>query len=245
MKRVMLKVAYDGSRFCGWQIQPNGLSVEEVLNEALRDLFNEDSKVIGGSRTDAGVHAMGNVAVFDTAGSMPGEKVSFALNQRLPEDVVIQESMEVEPDFHPRHCKSTKTYEYRIYNTTFPNPLRRRYTYFYYMKLDIERMRQAAAYLVGEHDFRSFCAVKTQVKDFVRTVYSVDIDREGPEISIVIMGNGFLYNMVRIIVGTLLEIGRGAMEPEEMEAIIAACDRQQAGPTAPPEGLTLLGIEYE
>ena len=240
----MIKVAYLGTAYCGWQVQPNGISIEQVLNENLSDLFGEEIKVIGASRTDAGVHALGNVAVFDTESQMPGDKVSFALNQRLPEDIVIQGSKEVSPDFHPRHQKSVKTYEYRILNTTFDNPLRSSQTCFFYMKLDIDRMRAGASYLVGEHDFSSFCAPRTQVTDFVREIRSIDIEREGDEISIRISGNGFLYNMVRIIAGTLMEIGRGKLEPEDMESILAGRDRRLAGPTAPAKGLTLISIEY-
>lgn len=244
MKKVKLIVAYDGTEYCGWQLQPNGVSVESVLNAAISDLTGEDIKVVGASRTDAGVHAKGNVAVFETNARMPGEKMSYALNQRLPEDVVIQDSCEVDMDFHPRHCKSSKTYEYKILNRTFNDPTLRRYCYFYYMKLDIERMRKGAGYLVGEHDFTSFAAPKTQVKDFVRTIYAIDIDTANDVITVRISGNGFLYNMVRIIVGTLLEVGRGQMEPEDVKRILEAKDRKKAGPTAPPEGLTLIRIDY-
>lgn len=240
----MLKVAYLGTAYCGWQVQPNGISIEQILNENLSDLFGEDVKVIGASRTDAGVHALGNIAVFDTESRMPGDKVSFALNQRLPEDIVIQGSKEVDPDFHPRHADSVKTYEYRILNTTFDNPLRSAQTCFYYMKLDVNLMRRGAQYLLGEHDFSSFCAPRTQVTDFVRNIFSIDIEREGEEIVIRIKGNGFLYNMVRIIAGTLMEIGRGKIPPEEMKDILEAKDRTAAGPTAPAKGLTLVEIKY-
>lgn len=237
-------MAYLGTAYCGWQVQPNGISIEQVLNEKLSELFEEDIKVIGASRTDAGVHARMNVAVFDTQSQMPGDKVSFALNQRLPEDIVIQGSCEVDPDFHPRHQKSVKTYEYRILNTTFDDPLKSAQTCFYYMKLDVDLMRKGAAYLIGEHDFSSFCAPRSQVEEKVRTIYSIDIDRLGEEIVITIKGNGFLYNMVRIIAGTLMEIGRGKLPPEEMKEILEAKDRTKAGPTAPAKGLTLVDIEF-
>lgn len=244
MKRIMMIVSYDGSAYCGWQVQPNGLSIEEVLNKTLSELLGEDIKVIGASRTDAGVHALGQVAVFDTNARMPGEKISFALNQRLPDDIIIQESKEGPLDFHPRFNKSSKTYEYRILNRTFNIPTKRLYSYFYYMKLDIDKMKEAANYLVGEHDFRSFCAPKTQVTDFVRTIYDIQITKQGEEISIIVKGNGFLYNMVRIIVGTLLEVGRGFIAPEDIKTIIEAKDRTKAGPTAPAMGLTLVEICY-
>ncbi len=244
MKRIMMIISYDGTAYCGWQIQPNGLSVEEVLNRTLSDFLNEDIKVIGASRTDAGVHAYGQVAVFDTNSRMPGEKISFALNSRLPEDIIIQESREVEKDFHPRFNKSSKTYEYRVLNRKINVPTKRLYTHFYYMNLDLDKMRNAAQFLIGEHDFRSFCAPKTQVTDFVRTIYDINIEKVGDEISIVIKGNGFLYNMVRIIVGTLLEVGRGFIPPEEVKEILEAKDRTKAGPTAPAKGLSLVEICY-
>lgn len=243
MKRVMMKVAYEGTAYCGWQVQPNGLSVEEVLNTALSELLGEDIKVIGASRTDAGVHARGNIAVFDTEASIPGDKISFALNQRLPDDIVIQGSREVAADFHPRHCESEKTYEYRILNTTFNDPIRRNFTHFYYVPLDVSLMREGASYLVGEHDFSSFCAPKTQVNSFVRNIIAIDIFKEEEEIVIRIKGNGFLYNMVRIIAGTLIEVGRGMIEPAGVKAILEAKDRTKAGPTAPARGLTLMNIE--
>ncbi len=156
MKRVMLRVAYDGTNYCGWQIQRNGRTIESELNRALKEVTGEDLQVMGASRTDAGVHALGNVAVFDTEARMPADKFVYALNQRLPEDIRVQSSCEVEPDFHPRYQKTVKTYEYRILNREFPLPSCRLNTHFTYRPLDEERMRQAAEYLVGEHDFQSF-----------------------------------------------------------------------------------------
>lgn len=155
----MLTVAYDGTNYHGWQIQPNVITIESVLNEALSLLFKEEIHVIGASRTDTGVHALGNIAVFDTEARMPGDKVSYALNQRLPQDIRIEDSREVPLDFHPRHCNSRKTYEYKILNREFPLPTYRLYAHFTYVPLDVTRMQQAADYLVGEHDFKSFCSV--------------------------------------------------------------------------------------
>lgn len=245
MKRVKLVIAYDGTNYCGWQVQINGITVEEVLNKHLSELLGEDIKVIGASRTDSGVHALGNVAVFDTESRIPGEKMSFALNTRLPEDIRIQSSEEVPLDFHPRFCNSRKTYEYRILNRRFPIPTERLYSYFIYYSLDMEKMKQAASYLIGEHDFKSFCSTRTQVETTVRTIYSLDLAKQGDIISLQICGNGFLYNMVRIIVGTLVKVGMGVYPPEHVKEILDACDRTKAGPKAPPEGLTLIGIEYE
>ncbi|HJC67390.1 MAG: tRNA pseudouridine(38-40) synthase TruA [Lachnospiraceae bacterium] len=245
MRRIRLTVAYDGTNYHGWQVQPGVVTIESVLNEALTELFGEEIAVIGASRTDSGVHARGNVAVFDTEGRMAADRICFALNQRLPEDIRVQDSCEVPPDWHPRKQRCVKTYEYKIINRRMELPDRRLYTYFYYYNLDLERMRAAAACLLGEHDFKSFCSAKSQVEDTVRTIYGLDIIREGDEITLRIRGNGFLYNMVRIIAGTLLNVGNGHMEPEEVKRILEAKDRRTAGPTAPAKGLTLVGMEYE
>ncbi len=262
MKRVMLRVAYDGTEYCGWQRQPNGITVEGILNARLSALLGEDIEVIGASRTDAGVHARGNVCVFDTKSRIPGEKLAHALNPSLPEDITVQESCEVAADFHPRHCDCNKTYEYQIYNATFPDPLLRRYSHFLYRPLDVSAMQQAAKYLVGEHDFKSFCSVNTQVKETVRRVNYLEVLEGGIRpygfratgetsdgimprlITIRINGNGFLYNMVRIIAGTLIEVGYHKRTPKSLAESLAACDRKAAGATAPACGLTLLEIQY-
>lgn len=245
MKRVKLIVSYDGTNYCGWQYQINGITVEEVLNKALSDLLKEPIAVIGASRTDSGVHALGNVAVFDTENRMPADKISLALNQRLPDDIRIQASEEVAPDYHPRKQNCIKTYEYRILNRKIDMPTQRLYSYFYYFPLDVEKMREAAAYLVGEHDFKSFCTARGQAEETVRTVYSLDLIQDGDLITVRITGSGFLYNMVRIIVGTLLRVGTGAYPPCHVEEILDARDRQKAGPKVPAKGLTLVNLEYE
>jgi len=276
-KRIMLIIAYDGTDYVGWQMQPNGIAVEQVINKALSELLKEDIIIAGASRTDSGVHADGNVAVFDTETRIPADKICFALNQRLPKDIVCTSSCEVKPDFHPRHADCTKTYEYTIYNAVHPDPIKRRYSYFVYVPLDIDAMRQAAEYLKGEHDFASFCSAHAQVKTTVRNIYSLDIiqgdeinqgdgsliekgnnedkkeaiEIDGPQriyvshdIKIRISGNGFLYNMVRIIVGTLVKVGYHFYPPEYVKNILDACDRTKAGPKAPAEGLKLVKIEY-
>ena len=242
--RVKLVVAYEGTNYCGWQIQPNGITIEQVLNETLSSLLGEEITVTGASRTDAGVHSLGNVAVFETHTKMPADKISFALNQRLPEDIVVQESCQVPEDFHPRFSKSRKTYEYRILNCRFRQPLERRTSYFYHYPLNVSAMQKAAAYLVGEHDFTSFASVHAQTNTYVRTIYALDVVREGDMIRIRVQGNGFLYNMVRIIAGTLIQVGAGIKKPEDMESILAGKDRELAGPTAPAHGLTMIGLEY-
>lgn len=244
-KRIKLVVAYDGTNYCGWQVQPNGETIEGVLNRELSSLLGEDIKVTGASRTDSGVHSLGNVAIFDTDTRIPPEKISYALNIRLPEDIVVQDSCEVAPDFHPRHCNSRKTYEYRILNRRFAMPTRRLDTYFYHRPLDVERMQQAARYLKGTHDFKSFCSVNTVVEDTVRTIYTLQVIKDADDIiTIRVQGSGFLYNMVRILAGTLIQVGIGATEPEQMTEILEAKDRSASGPTAPAQGLTMMGIEF-
>lgn len=282
-RRILLRVAYDGTNYHGWQVQPNAKTIEGELNRILTQLTGEEIQVTGASRTDAGVHALGNVAVFDTLSRIPAEKFSYALNQRLPEDIVIQSSVQVADDFHPRHCDCRKTYEYDILNRTFSLPAYRNTAYFLYGDLDLDAMRKACQAFLGEHDFASFCAAGAQVQTTVRTIYSLEVleqplgsnrrteaqrsqrmqsetielqpDKarlQGPQIqqaperllTIRVRGNGFLYNMVRIIAGTLVEVGRGHIRPEEIEGIIAACDRAKAGPTAPARGLRLVEIAY-
>ncbi len=259
-RRILLRVAYDGTGYHGWQVQPNARTIEGELNRVLTQLTGEEVQVTGASRTDAGVHALGNVAVFDTASRIPAEKFSYALNQRLPEDIVIQSSVQVDDDFHPRHCDCQKTYEYDILNRTFPLPAYRNTAYFLYGDLDLDAMRRACRAFLGEHDFASFCAAGAQVQTTVRTIYSLEVleqplteagrgvqSQQSPErlLTIRVRGNGFLYNMVRIIAGTLVEVGRGHIRPEEVEGIIAACDRAKAGPTAPARGLRLVEIKYD
>lgn len=244
MKRVLLRVAYDGTKYHGWQIQPNALSVCEVVNKALSDLLKEPIEVMGASRTDAGVHALGNVAVFDTHTLIPSEKISYALNQRLPEDIVIRESRDVPDEFHPRFVDSIKTYQYTIQNSTFPLPTNRLYSYFVHYPLDVDKMKEGAKYLVGTHDFKGFCSSKTQVTDTGRTIYGIKVEQDFETIKITVSGNGFLYNMVRIIAGTLIKVGLSQYEPEYIKEMIEKKDRSIAGPTAPACGLMLVKIEY-
>ncbi len=247
--RVMLRVAYDGTNYCGWQIQPNAVTVEGELDKALSDLFKEDIHVIGASRTDSGVHALGNVAVFDTATRIPAEKICMALNARLPEDIVVQSSVQVEEDFHPRKCVSEKTYEYKILCRRIPLPSYRFHTHFLRTCPDVDKMRHAAECLVGEYDFKGFCSIKTQAESTVRTIYSIDVleerlPEEGTLITIRVTGNGFLYNMVRIIAGTLIEAGFNKRTSDTIKQAIETGERTLAGPTAPAKGLTLVEIRY-
>lgn len=244
MKRVKLTVAYDGTNYCGWQIQPNGVTIEEKLNQAICKLTGEEIAVIGASRTDSGVHALGNVAVFDTNSSIPPERFSYALNQRLPEDIVIVKSEEVPLEWHPRYQDTLKTYEYHIINSKVAIPTKRLYNCFISFPLDVEKMRQGAAYIVGEHDFASFCCIRTNAKTTVRTVTDLQIIQNSEEITIRITGNGFLYNMVRIIAGVLIRVGRGFYEPEKVKELLDGVERTQEAITAPPQGLCLIEIQY-
>ena len=244
MKRYRLKVAYDGTNYCGWQVQPNEVTVEGVLNKTLSELLDEEIEVVGASRTDSGVHADGNYCIFDTETNIPAEKIAYALNQRLPEDISIVKSDEVDGDWHPRFQESVKTYEYRIVNREMPDPVRRLYTNFIYTDLDVNKMKEAAEYLVGEHDFAAFCSAGAQVESTIREIYSLDVTQNGDEIVITVTGGGFLYNMVRIIAGTLIEVGEGKIEPSDMSKIIESKDRGLAGKTALAKGLKLVEIKY-
>lgn len=267
MRRIKLTVAYDGTAYSGWQIQQNAPTVEAVLDAAIFRLTGEQTHVIGASRTDAGVHALGNVAVFDTNAAIPGERWAYAISRYLPPDVSVVESREVAFDFHPRHCNTVKTYEYQILCSRFPIPQMRNYVWHIQAQPDISIMRQAAGYLVGEHDFKSFCCVRTQAESTVRTVYGIEIMEQsgllanglqqsglawnssmGEDIcrmiTLRISGNGFLYNMVRIIAGTLVQAGRGQISPQQVKEMLDAHDRTKGGQTAPPQGLTLVRIAY-
>jgi len=264
MKRIKLTVAYDGTEYSGWQIQPNAPTIEAELDAAIEQLTGEALHVMGASRTDAGVHALGNVAVFDTESTIPGDRWAYAVNRYLPPQISVVDSREVKPDFHPRHCNTRKTYEYKILNTKFPIPQLRNYAWYVPGHLDIDLMRKAAEVLVGEHDYKSFCCVRTQAESTVRTVYAIELEetaapglgwsvtpaqgeaaeQAGRIITMRITGNGFLYNMVRIITGTLVQAGKGLITSENVREMLEQCDRTVAGQTAPPQGLTLVNIEY-
>ena len=245
MKRFKLTVAYDGRDYCGYQIQPELPTIEGCVNEALSCLLGEDIVSIGASRTDAGVHAYGNVAVFDSETTIPAEKLALALNTKLLTSIRIMESKEVSPDFHPRKNVIDKTYEYHINTAKISFPTDRMYSYNVKHNLDIEAMRKAAKFIEGRHDFTSFCSTKTDKEDKVRTVFQIDVEetlRNG--LIIRVRGDGFLYNMVRIIAGTLVKVGEGKITPEDIPEIIAKKDREHLGTTLPAKGLFLIGIRY-
>lgn len=245
MRRIKLVVAYDGTNYCGWQVQPNGPSIQSTLQSAIEDLVGEKILLTGASRTDSGVHALGQVAVFDTnKENIPDWKFAMAINQRLPRDIVIQESVDVPLDFHPRYCDTVKTYKYRILNRRMSLPNERLDSYFVPQQLNLDAMKEAAKVLVGKHDFHNFCSMKTTVESTVRTVFSLDFEQEQDIITMTITGDGFLYNMVRIITGALLKVGFGQKTKEDLLKALESEERIIAGPTAPAHGLTLVEIKY-
>lgn len=243
--RVYLKIAYDGTGFHGWQFQEGQKTVEGTIRECLLALTKTPVETIGASRTDAGVHALGNVAVFDTEFSIPADRYSYALNDMLPDDIRILESKEVSKEFNPRFDAKRKTYEYRIFNGPVMLPTERLYAYHYRGPIDVAAMSKAALHIEGEHDFTSLSSVHAQAKTKVRTVMNCSVTGEGDFVTISVTGNGFLYNMVRIIAGTLLDVGIGKISADAVSEIIEARDRTLAGRTLPPHGLKLIEIEYD
>ena len=244
MKRILLTISYDGTNYSGWQKQKNAVTVQGEFDKACSTLFKTDVESIGASRTDAGVHALGQRAVIDVDTSIPAEKIPLALNPLLPDDIVVTHAEEVGADFNPRFKALKKIYEYSIYNAPFRNPLYRNYSEYVRYELDLDSMRTACEAFVGEHDFRAFCASGNSSKTTVRTIYSLDIEKDGDFIKIRVTGNGFLYNMVRIIAGTLIYVGEGRIAPDDLPEIIASGDRRKAGKTVGPSGLVLVKIMY-
>ncbi len=244
MKNIKLIVEFEGTKYSGWQKQTNGISVQQKLYEALLRLTGEECEVIGCSRTDAGVHAKRYVCNFKTESTIPGDKFKYAINNILPQDIVVVDSEEVSDSFHARFDARKKRYEYTICNREMPPAIGRQYAYHFSEKLNLDKMRRSAAYLIGKHDFSSFKNSGSSIKTSVRTIYEINISSCDDLIRISIMGDGFLYNMVRIISGTLIEAGIGKIEPEEIEYIIESKDRSSAGKTAPPQGLCLEEVYY-
>ena len=244
--KILLTVSYDGSSYYGWQRQNGFISVQQVLEEALSTLLKKDITVRGASRTDTGVHAMAQKAVFtDDTITIPVDKIPFAVNSFLPEDVVVTDAEQVSEDFHPQYSVTDKTYEYKILNAKFKVPMLNKYTEFVRPELDVEKMQAACQYFIGEHDFKAFCATGGSSKTTVRKIYSLAVVKNDDIITIRINGSGFLYNMVRIVAGTLVYIGLGKIQPKDVEDIIASKDRTKAGKTLSPNGLTLTEVNYE
>lgn len=245
-RRVLLTVSYDGTAYSGWQKQPqeNVKTVQGELDKACMAFFKNKTESIGASRTDAGVHALGQRAVIDIESTIPTVRIPLALNGALPEDIVITGAADVPDGFNPRFEAVKKTYEYKIYNSKFRNPLYRNYSEYVREPLDVEKMQTAAEAFVGEHDFKGFCSSGNSSKTTVRTIYDISVTKKDDFIVIRVTGNGFLYNMVRILAGTLIYCGNGKIKPEDMAEIIESGDRQKAGKTAGPSGLTLVKIMY-
>ncbi|NSW91220.1 MAG: tRNA pseudouridine(38-40) synthase TruA [Firmicutes bacterium] len=246
MRNIKLTIEYDGTNYNGWQSQINGFAIQDKIEDAIYKLTNEKVKLIGAGRTDSGVHAYGQVANFYTSSSIPADKFSFALNTILPDDIVVRKSEEVDEDFHARFSAKGKRYRYLIYNSTHPSALLRNKSWHVFYNLNIELMKEASLYLIGTHNFRSFMAKDkgSQVKSTVRTIWETSLIRRNDIIQIEIAGNGFLYNMVRIIAGTLVDVGIGKIEAKYINDIIKGCDRKLAGRTAPPQGLYLMEVYY-
>lgn len=245
MKNYKITVQYDGTRYKGWQVQKSTEdTIQGKLQHVLETLVKHPVEVIGSGRTDAGVHASGQIANFHIEDGYCEEEIMRWLNELLPGDIAVTEICEVEERFHSRYQAEKKMYRYRIHTSIVPNVFERKYVYEYLMPLDIERMRKAADFLIGTHDFKAFCGNKKMKKSTVRRIYQIEIEERNSEISIVYTGNGFLQNMIRIITGTLIEIGDGRREPEEMIQILESKDRSRAGYTVPPQGLILEQVTY-
>ena len=245
MKNILLTIEYDGKDFNGWQKQPNKLNIQGEIERAIEEITGEKVDLIASGRTDAGVHALAQMANFKTNSKLPVEKYPIALNTKLKKSIRIQKAEEVEENFHSRyHCKQ-KTYRYIINNSSQGSSIYRNLEYFIPNKLDVEKMQEAVKYFEGEHDFKAFKASGTSSKSSVRTIYKAKVEKQGERIIIERTGNGFLYNMVRIIAGTLVEVGLGKIKPEEISEIIEKKERANAGKTLPPQGLYLVKVEYK
>jgi len=245
MRNFKMIVEYDGTAYCGWQRQENGLTIQQVLEEAIQLITGEKATVIGSGRTDAGVHALNQVASFKCTTNLPVNNIYRGINSVLPSDIVVKELEEVPDDFHAQHDVKSKVYVYKICNQRLRPALGRNFFWFIRFPLDLERMREASRYLIGTHDFSCFCATGTHVKDRVRTIIDIEIKTcDDGLIEIKVEAQGFLKYMVRNIIGTLVEVGRGKRKPEEMKVIVESRNRKIAGVTAPAYGLFLKEVKY-
>lgn len=244
MRNIKLLIEYEGTKYHGWQSQINALAIQDVIRNALKKLTDEDVNLTGSSRTDVGVHAFGQVANFLTESSIPADKFSHALNAVLPGDIVIKGSEEVDKDFHSRYNSKGKKYRYLIHNSIYPSALLRNRAFHVKYDLDADLMDKASKYFIGEHDFSAFKSTGSSVKSSERTITEATVSKSEDIIEFEIAGNGFLYNMVRIITGTLIDVGVGKIAPDDITAIIDSKDRKQAGKTAPAHGLYLVEVYY-
>jgi len=245
VRTIKLIIEYDGSNYLGWQIQPNGQTIQGVIQDRLKRLTGEPLQLIGSGRTDAGVHALGQVAHFKTESPMDANTFQRALNSLLPEDIVIRRAEEVEADFHARRSAKSKIYEYRILNHSTPPAVDRQYVWHVPQKLNLDEMKKATHNLVGEHDFSAFRSVGSSTRSSVRNILRADWKMgKGGLLRFEIEASGFLKQMVRAIVGTLVEVGRGKISAQEFKRILDSKDRKEAGPTAPAQGLFLKEVRY-
>ena len=245
MRNIKLIIEYDGKSFNGWQKQPNKLNIQGEIEKAIGEITGEEIDLIASGRTDAGVHSLGQTANFKTNSNITIEKIPIAINSKLKKSIVIKSAEEVEERFHSRYSVKSKKYRYTINNSQYGSAIYRDMEYHFPFNLDVNKMQEASKYFEGEHDFKAFKASGTSSKSSVRTIYDAKVTKSGEIIKIELTGNGFLYNMIRIIAGTLLEVGQGKIEVEEVERILLAKDRLKAGKTLPPNGLYLVKVEYE
>ena len=244
MRNIKLTIEYDGKKFNGWQKQPDKLNIQGEIENAIKEITGEEVELIGSGRTDAGVHAFGQVANFKTNSGLPIEKFAIAINSKLKKSIVIKEAEDVDEKFHSRYNAKQKTYRYVINNSGLSSAIYRNLETHIPQKLDIEEMKKAAKHFEGEHDFKAFKASGTSSKSSVRTIYKAEVIEEGNRIKIELTGNGFLYNMVRIISGTLVDVGLGKIKTEDIPNIIESEDRAKAGKTLPAHGLYLVEVKY-
>lgn len=244
MKNVKLVIEYDGTKYSGWQKQKNSKSIQGTIENTLSEVLKEDIEVIGCSRTDTGVHAKAYVLNFYSITKIPLDKIKYALNNKLPNDIVVLDSMEAPEDFHARYSSKGKVYVYTILNRDMPPAIERNYVYHYPYELNIKLMKEACKYFLGTHDFSAFKNKGSSVKTSIRTITKLEINNEKDKIKIYISADGFLYNMVRIISGTLILVGEEKLKPEDIDQIIKSKDRNKAGKTAPPQGLCLIKSIY-
>ena len=243
--RIKLTLGYDGTSYCGWQVQPNGTSVQELIEKAVFEVTGEKVRVTGSGRTDSGVHALGQTAHFDTESkTVEPKKFYRALNAHLPESIRVYKSEQVSDDFDACRWAKKKTYQYSLYLSEVENPLKERFAVRVDDNLDVEKMRSLSKVFLGEHDFKCMCATGSSIKTTVRTIYNIEVTQNGNDIAITVTGNGFLYNMVRILVGTLLNVGKGQTDEKGLKQMLLTGERKLGGRTLPAKGLCLMSVEY-
>lgn len=244
MRNIKLTIEYDGKEYNGWQKQPNKLNIQGEIEKAIYNITGEEIELYASGRTDAGVHSLGQVANFKTESKIPISKMAIAINSQIKNSIRVIYAEEVDENFHSRYCCKKKTYRYIINNSPFGSSIYRNLEYHMPVKLNVNKMVQAISYFEGEHDFKAFKSSGTSSKSSTRKIYKAILKQDGERIIIELTGNGFLYNMVRIIAGTLVDVGLGKINPEDIPGIIEKGDRTKAGKTLPPHGLFLVSVEY-